>query len=629
MPFRLLVAAAIAWILAAATYTTLRVTFGDRPVYIHVRWAPSVDEPARERLEQRFGLAQGEWKEGRTWGYSLTSLSRANIQALVQDPAVEDTTNIHRTRFRVGIFAPRRPYLTTDGSTRIPVGLEVLSAALVLGGLVAFGAAIFRMIAPTASLGGAAMFRWATPLVALIAAFFVALLAAGSPWYGWFLDEDGVVEDATALVLGLAGVFFAIAWRRTQRKPIRYFIGLLSLLLFAAAMDEISWGQRLFGISSPEFFLENSDQSEINLHNVLQQELAIRTKHVVGLGFLAYGVMLPWLLKTGRVSLGRVGRYVVFPPSFLRPAILIGVLFMADVPTGDEEEIGELLLGLCLCAFGGYEAFSRSPSIDAAAILRRHERRLLDVVRHLPAEPRAKVQGELARTLVSEPFHVETPRGPLRFAVLGETSGFRAKGLLTKQQATIAWIDAFSPDSVFWDIGANIGSYALYAALRRDLRVVAFEPAAVNYFLLSANCELNAFGEHLDCLQVGVGDGKRVGHLDVSQFEPAMSFSFRAKGKRPLASRQAVLILSIDQLVEEYGVPCPNYIKIDVPAMSGAIIEGGAQTLQRVDVREIHIEASETSVGGRRIVEALGGYGFVIAARHVHGDTTDLTFART
>ena len=53
---------------------------------------------------------------------------------------------------------------------------------------------------------------------------------------------------------------------------------------------------------------------------------------------------------------------------------------------------------------------------------------------------------------------------------------------------------------MFWDIGANIGVYTLYAGLRGDTRVVAFEPAGVNYFLLAANCELNRMNDRVDCL---------------------------------------------------------------------------------------------------------------------------------
>lgn len=74
--------------------------------------------------------------------------------------------------------------------------------------------------------------------------------------------------------------------------------------------------------------------------------------------------------------------------------------------------------------------------------------------------------------------------------------------------------------------------------------------------------------------------------------------------------------------------PCPNYIKIDVPAMTGAIVEGGMRTLRGPELRELHIEASEQSTGGRRLVEKLLEAGFTIAARHVHGETTDLTFTR-
>ena len=47
------------------------------------------------------------------------------------------------------------------------------------------------------------------------------------------------------------------------------------------------------------------------------------------------------------------------------------------------------------------------------------------------------------------------------------------------------------PGSVFFDIGANVGVLTLYAETRGDIEVWAFEPAAVNYYNLVANCELN------------------------------------------------------------------------------------------------------------------------------------------
>ena len=250
---------------------------------------------------------------------------------------------------------------------------------------------------------------------------------------------------------------------------------------------------------------------------------------------------------------------------------------------------------------------------------------LLYRLQNLPGESRARMQGRVTQELVEETMAVETPLGPLSFVLLGSAGG-RAMTLLTKQPATIAWINGFKPDSVFWDVGANVGIYALYAALRGDTSVVALEPAAVNYFLLSANCEANKFDSRMQCLLVGLGRERSVQKLEVSQFAAANSFSFLGK-EQPYQGRQAALIVSMDELVDDYGVACPNYIKIDVPGLSEDIIAGGERTLQRKDVREIHIELT-SSKGGRRIADMLARCGFVVSTRDEHGGSGDVTFVR-
>jgi FkbM family methyltransferase len=252
---------------------------------------------------------------------------------------------------------------------------------------------------------------------------------------------------------------------------------------------------------------------------------------------------------------------------------------------------------------------------------------LLYRLQALPDGARMRLQGELTQTLLERTAAVDTPRGRLSLMALGRTSAGRAATLLTKQPATIAWIDRFQPDSVFWDVGANVGVYTLYAAQRGDTQVVAFEPAAVNYFMLAANCEVNQFGDRVRCLLAGLGRERAIADLAVSQFAAAASFGFGGKKAQVFSGRQAAVILSIDQLVEEFGLPCPNYIKIDVPGLTDDIIAGGARTLRRRDVREVHVEARETSAGGRRIVEALGSSGLTVADSSLHG-SADLTFAR-
>ncbi len=255
--------------------------------------------------------------------------------------------------------------------------------------------------------------------------------------------------------------------------------------------------------------------------------------------------------------------------------------------------------------------------------------RLLHRLQQLPPHARARLQGRFAQQLVDATLAVDTPRGPVSFVLLGRTAAGRAMDLLTKQPGTIAWIDSFLPNSVFWDVGANIGIYTLYAGLRADIKVVAFEPAGINYFLLAANCEANHLDDRVDCLLVGLGRERAIARLEASQFDSAKSFSFHPQSERQNPSRQAALVLSMDELIDEFGLGCPNYIKIDAPGMAEAIIAGGARMLQRPDVRELHIEVREETKIGRRIIEALMRSGFAVAGRHAHGHTADLTFRRT
>ena len=63
---------------------------------INVRWAPDVDDAAREAAEARFHLAQEGPPDGRTRRYELLDSSRENVEAMLTNPAVEDTAGLNR-----------------------------------------------------------------------------------------------------------------------------------------------------------------------------------------------------------------------------------------------------------------------------------------------------------------------------------------------------------------------------------------------------------------------------------------------------------------------------------------------------------------------------------------------------
>jgi len=61
-------------------------------------------------------------------------------------------------------------------------------------------------------------------------------------------------------------------------------------------------------------------------------------------------------------------------------------------------------------------------------------------------------------------LHFETLRHE-KFNVnyINNESGWRFKTLFEKEPETIDWINSFRKEDVFWDIGANVGIYSIWA----------------------------------------------------------------------------------------------------------------------------------------------------------------------
>ncbi len=80
--------------------------------------------------------------------------------------------------------------------------------------------------------------------------------------------EDGFFENMTILlVLISSSIFFylGIYYKAIEKK---IFLLLFSILLFLFAMEEISWGQLIFDLQTPETLRKINYQNEINVHNI-------------------------------------------------------------------------------------------------------------------------------------------------------------------------------------------------------------------------------------------------------------------------------------------------------------------------------------------------------------------------
>ena len=82
----------------------------------------------------------------------------------------------------------------------------------------------------------------------------------------------------------------------------------------------------------------------------------------------------------------------------------------------------------------------------------------------------------------------------INFFIPNQLTQWRIKSFFEKEPETLEWIDTFDNTKkfIFWDIGANIGIYSIYAALKHsNCEIISFEPSTSNLRTLSRNISIN------------------------------------------------------------------------------------------------------------------------------------------
>lgn len=226
---------------------------------------------------------------------------------------------------------------------------------------------------------------------------------------------------------------------------------------------------------------------------------------------------------------------------------------------------------------------------------------------------------------------IPTKRGIIEFYCLGQLPAWRAETLLTKEPETIEWIDTVASGDVFYDIGANIGTYSLYAAINREVRVLAFEPLAANYYLLNRNIEQNDLSDTATayCLALNDADLIDAFHVSDPSFGSALSSFAEAidHNGKPLKARftQGMIGMSLDNFIKKFDPPFPNHIKIDVDGIEDKIIAGAAQTLADPRLKSVSIELdADRTDYAQTVIQALeaAGLAFVDRRRAAELDNT-------
>ncbi len=164
----------------------------------------------------------------------------------------------------------------------------------------------------------------------------------------------------------------------------------------------------------------------------------------------------------------------------------------------------------------------------------------------------------------------------------------------------LAWRRELRSGGLFVDVGANVGTYAIWAA-ELGAEVIALEPAADTFGLLEENIALN--GYPVSAVQAAAGD-----HCGWARFTSGLDAGNSLSCDGPVVTR----LVTVDSLIGSRPV---TGMKVDVEGFEIDVLRGAARALAERRIGLIQIEWNEMStfaIGADRkpIAELLAGYGY-------------------
>ena len=154
-----------------------------------------------------------------------------------------------------------------------------------------------------------------------------------------FAQEDGAIEYGTFFFLLCISILqFIRLFTASKDKKVLWKLGILffGILFLFGAGEEISWGQRIFGIESGEFFQGNNLQKETNFHNLEVGGVKLNKlifSQLLTLVMAIYLLIMPFLYQKYKGIKKLVDMFVIHVPQLSHiAAFLINTIFIAILP---------------------------------------------------------------------------------------------------------------------------------------------------------------------------------------------------------------------------------------------------------------------------------------------------------
>lgn len=133
---------------------------------------------------------------------------------------------------------------------------------------------------------------------------------------------------------------------------------------------------------------------------------------------------------------------------------------------------------------------------------------------------------------------------------------------------------------LFIDIGANIGSYSILAAVEKESRTIAFEPIPNTYEILKQNISINHVEEKVQTHCLGLGAKSQM--ISFTSTQDTMNHVDDHLGN--LQCR----IEPLDAIVE--AITTTTLVKIDVEGYEMPVLQGMEKALQNSELKVVIIE---------------------------------------
>lgn len=194
----------------------------------------------------------------------------------------------------------------------------------------------------------------------------------------------------------------------------------------------------------------------------------------------------------------------------------------------------------------------------------------------------------------------------ISFFIPNQLTEYRVDTFFTKEPETLEWIDTFdrNKDLIFWDIGANVGLYSIYNALKNvNSKTISFEPSSSNLRVLSRNISINNLENDIKIFPVPLTNKENLfltmNEGDFIEGGALNSFGekFDFEGKEFKSKmKYDVFGTSINYLLENNILEIPDYIKIDVDGIEHLILEGASKYLKDKKIKSLSVEINENFI---------------------------------